>query len=105
MACGVNGDELIVRVGPADYEGALGKPHTRPFDMTGRPMKGWVMVAPEGLESDADLEGWVTTGSGFRPVSPGKVGAGPTLAPQRTSRSLFRTLSGVSGLPVDYSVA
>ena len=65
MACGVNGNELIVRVGPANYEQALGKPHTRPFDMTGRPMRGWVMVAPEGLESDAGLEGWVQRGVEF----------------------------------------
>jgi TfoX/Sxy family transcriptional regulator of competence genes len=65
MACGVNGNELIVRVGPANYEHALGKPHTRPFDMTGRPMRGWVMVAPEGLESDAGLEDWVKRGVEF----------------------------------------
>ena len=72
MACGVNGSELIVRVGPADYEGALGKPHTRPFDMTGRPMKGWVMVAPGGLKSDADLEGWVQQGVDFALSLPAK---------------------------------
>jgi hypothetical protein len=65
MACGVNGNELIVRVGPANYEQALGKPHTRPFDMTGRPMRGWVMVAPGGLESDAGLEDWVQRGVEF----------------------------------------
>ena len=65
MACGVNGDELIVRVGPANYEQALGKPHTRPFDMTGRPMRGWVMVAPAGLESDTGLEEWVQQGVEF----------------------------------------
>jgi hypothetical protein len=65
MACGVNGEELIVRVGPANYEQALRKPHTRPFDMTGRPMRGWVMVAPVGLESDAGLEDWVQRGVEF----------------------------------------
>jgi hypothetical protein len=65
MACGVNGNELIVRVGPANYEHALGEPQTRPFDMTGRPMRGWVMVAPEGLESDAGLEDWVQRGVEF----------------------------------------
>ena len=47
MACGVNGDELIVRVGPEGYQEALARPHARPFDMTGRPMKGWVWVASE----------------------------------------------------------
>ncbi len=40
MACGVNGADLIVRVGPKRYESALAEPNTRLFDMTGRPMKG-----------------------------------------------------------------
>ena len=65
MACGVNGDELIVRVGPEGYQEALAKPHARPFDMTGRPMKGWVWVASEGYESDAALEDWVQQGIEF----------------------------------------
>ena len=65
MACGVNGEDLIVRVGPEGYEAALAQPHTRPFDMTGRPMKGWVMVGPEGYEADADLEAWVQQGVEF----------------------------------------
>jgi len=46
MACGVHGEDLIARVGPEHYEQALAQPHTKPFDMTGRPMSGWVMVAP-----------------------------------------------------------
>lgn len=62
MACGVNRDDLIVRVGPARYEEALAESHTRPFDMTGRPMKGWVVVMPAGCASDADLERWVQQG-------------------------------------------
>jgi hypothetical protein len=65
MACGVNKEDLIVRVGPARYEEALERSHTRPFDMTGRPMKGWVMVAPNGTESDSDLAGWVQQGVDF----------------------------------------
>ncbi len=65
MACGVNGDDLIVRVGPERYDQALMQPHARPFDFTGRPMKGWVMVGPEGYESDEDLESWVQQGVDF----------------------------------------
>jgi hypothetical protein len=38
MAVGISGEELMVRVGPADADAALAEPHTRPFDMTGRPM-------------------------------------------------------------------
>ncbi len=65
MACGVTKDELVVRVGPERYAQAVAMPHTRPFDFTGRPMKGWVMVAPDGLESDDDLAGWVHQGIDF----------------------------------------
>ena len=65
MACGVLKDELIVRVGPERYKEALTKPHTRPFDFTGRPMKGWVMVTSDGYESDDDLKGWVQQGVDF----------------------------------------
>ncbi len=52
MACGVNGADLIVRVGPELYESALAEPHTKPFDMTGRPMKGWVFVIAEGCDAE-----------------------------------------------------
>jgi hypothetical protein len=65
LACGVQKDELIVRVGPERYQGALESPYTRPFDFTGRPMKGWVMVTSGGLASDEDLEGWVQQGVDF----------------------------------------
>ena len=72
MACGVNKDDLIVRVGPARYEEALAQPHTRVFDLTGRPMKGWVVVTPDGYESDADLTSWVQQGVDFALSLPAK---------------------------------
>jgi len=62
MACGVNRDNLIIRVGPAAYEDALAQPHTDIFDMTGRPMKGWIVVRPDGYEDDADLTAWIRKG-------------------------------------------
>ena len=65
MACGVNKDDLIVRVGPEQYEEALQLPHARPFDFTGSPMKGWVMVAPQGYKSEQDLSEWVQQGVDF----------------------------------------
>jgi TfoX/Sxy family transcriptional regulator of competence genes len=65
MACGVNKDDLIVRVGPQGYEASLAQPHTRPFDFTGRPMKGWIMVGRDGYEADEDLEKWVQKGVDF----------------------------------------
>jgi TfoX/Sxy family transcriptional regulator of competence genes len=72
MACGVHKNDLIVRVGAASYEEALSLPHTRPFDMTGRPMAGWVMVEPEGCETEADLKAWVEQGLAFARSLPGK---------------------------------
>jgi TfoX/Sxy family transcriptional regulator of competence genes len=58
MALGVHGDELIVRVDPADAERALRKPGVRIFDLSGRPMKGWLLVGSSGL-SDKALSGWI----------------------------------------------
>ncbi len=72
LACGVLQDELIVRVGPERYEEAVTQPHSRPFDFTGRAMKGWVMVAPDGLESDAALKDWVRQGAEFARSLPPK---------------------------------
>ena len=72
MACGVHGEELIVRVGRDGYEGALGQPHTRPFDMVGRPMAGWIMVAPKGYEAESDLRNWVRQGVEFALSLPAK---------------------------------
>ena len=57
MACGIFNDDLIIRVGVTDYEAALTQPHTRRFDISGRAMKGWVMVAANGHEADDDLSG------------------------------------------------
>ena len=72
MACGINRENLIVRVGPERYKEALAQPHASVFDMTGRPMKGWVMVRPEGTESDADLEDWIQQGVEFALTLPPK---------------------------------
>ena len=58
MCCGVNGDELIVRLDPDREDDALAKPHARPVDFTGRPMRGFVTVQPEGLKG-AQLKRWV----------------------------------------------
>jgi len=65
MACGVLNEDIIVRVGPENYENSLKLPHTRKFDITGRPMKGWVMVSPGGHASDEDLAAWVRKGVNF----------------------------------------
>ena len=62
MACGVIADDLIVRVPPDQYEATLARPHVRPMDMTGRPMRGWVVVGPEATSGEAALREWVSVG-------------------------------------------
>ena len=72
MAVGISGDELMVRVGPEGYDEALAQPHARVFDMTGRVMRGWVVVAAEGIADDAALDGWVQQGAEFARSLPAK---------------------------------
>ncbi len=59
MLVGVWKNSLIVRLGPDNYEDALLEPHVREFDITGKPMKGWVMVEPDGIENDSQLTDWI----------------------------------------------
>ena len=72
MAVGLSGAELMVRVGPRAADDALARAHTRPFDMTGRPMKGWILVAPEGVTGEDELADWVTQGLEFARSLPAK---------------------------------
>jgi hypothetical protein len=72
MACGVLGDDLIVRVGPEEHERTLAEPDVRPFDFTGRPSKGIVFVSPAGIASDETLAGWVEAGADFAASLPPK---------------------------------
>jgi hypothetical protein len=74
MAVGLTGNELMVRVGPDRSDAALGRPHTRPFDMTGRPMKGWILVAPDALGGEQELADWVSEGVAFARTLPPKKG-------------------------------
>jgi TfoX/Sxy family transcriptional regulator of competence genes len=59
MACGVLGEDLIIRVGPGKYDEALAQPFTRPFAMTGRPMSGWVLVNRSGVIEASDFKNWI----------------------------------------------
>jgi TfoX/Sxy family transcriptional regulator of competence genes len=72
MACGVHKNSLIVRLGAADYEQALATPHVSVFDMTGRPMKGWVMVADAGYATEKALRVWVEKSTAFAKSLPPK---------------------------------
>jgi TfoX/Sxy family transcriptional regulator of competence genes len=71
MVVGVIGDDLMARVGPAHMEAALARPGARVFDFTGRPMRGWVLVAGDELDDDA-LDEWIETTSAFVETLPPK---------------------------------
>src|SRR5262245_22159894 len=72
MCCGVVGDELMIRVGPEAYESALSRPHARRMDFTGKPLRGFVYVAPAGFASTRDLGAWVARAADFASSLPPK---------------------------------
>ena len=65
MCCGIVGKDLVVRTGRDGFSEAIRQPHARPMDFTGRPMKGFVYVAPAGYRSDRDLRSWTRRGLDF----------------------------------------
>ena len=69
---GVWKDSLIARLGSVNGEAALLEPHVRKFDITGRPMRNWVVVEPEGVEDDEQLAGWIDRAMSFVKTLPVK---------------------------------
>jgi hypothetical protein len=67
MCLGVEKERLMARVGPEAYEDALKKKGCRPMDFTGRPLKGFVYVEPDGIDMDNDLEYWIGLCLSFNP--------------------------------------
>lgn len=72
MCVGIVKDDLMVRVGADAHEKLVRQPHARPMDFTGRPMKGFLYVSAEGLESDAALREWVDHGVAHATSLPAK---------------------------------
>ncbi len=72
MAVGVHRNDLIVRVGPENHAEAMKRPHTRPFDMTGRPMSGWLVVEAAGIKDPAVLAEWIQLGVAYAQSLPPK---------------------------------
>ena len=72
MLVGVWKDSLIARIGPDESDLALLEPHVKEFDITGRAMKGWVLVGPEGVEGDEQLGGWIERATKFVKTLPAK---------------------------------
>lgn len=72
MCVGVWKNSLIARIGPGEYETALAQDYVSEFDITGRPMKGWVMIEPDGIETDEQLNTWVQCSVEFVSTLPRK---------------------------------
>ena len=72
MCCGVRGDDLIVRLNPAETDAALAQPHVRVFDIGPRPMKGWILVAPKGTATERQLGKWIGIATQFAGALPAK---------------------------------
>ena len=72
MSVGVHGSELIVRIDPAEMDDALRNPGVRIFDLSGRPMKGWVLVSASSLEQNESLVTWIGRGVSYARSLPRK---------------------------------
>jgi TfoX/Sxy family transcriptional regulator of competence genes len=59
MACGIVGNDLVLRLSETDANAALDQPHTRPMDFTGRPIRSMIYVAPPGTTADHALHAWI----------------------------------------------
>jgi TfoX/Sxy family transcriptional regulator of competence genes len=90
MAVGVMGRDLIVRVGPANYEVALARPGARPFDFTGRAMTGWIFVAGASVANGRSLSAWVARGVEYAQSLPAK-SAKPRSQPRHPARRTPRS--------------
>ena len=72
LLVGVWKNSLIARLGPDAGEEALKEPHVKEFDVTGRPMRNWVLVEPEGVEDDDQLACWIDRATEFVRTLPAK---------------------------------
>lgn len=72
LVAGVWEDSLIARVAPEETAKALKEPGAKPFDVTGRPMKGWLLVEAEAVAEEPELKAWVERSRGFARTLPAK---------------------------------
>src|SRR5215467_462036 len=72
MSVGIHGKELIVRIEPNQTDEALKLPGVRIFDISGRPMKGWLLVGGEAMKDAKTLKNWIRTGIKYASSLPKK---------------------------------
>jgi TfoX/Sxy family transcriptional regulator of competence genes len=88
MVAGVVGDDLMVRVGPEACDELLKRTHARAMDFTGRPMRGFLFIAPAGTKTRASLERWIAPALAYAASLPRKVAARKTKAASKKKRSV-----------------
>ena len=71
MCVGVFKDDLIVRFDPKITVEIMKNKCAKPFDITGRPMKGWLLVSPDGVKGD-NLTKWFDIAFSFVKTLPSK---------------------------------
>lgn len=91
MTVGIVGDDLMVRVGPDAWEKSMALSHARPMDFTGRPMKGYVYVAPKGIATAAKLRTWIGRGVDFAETLPPKTAKKKVAKKKKTAKKGTKT--------------
>jgi hypothetical protein len=90
MCCGIVKDRLVVRVGLDEYDRILARSDVRPMDFTGKPLRGFVYVVPQGVRNSATLAAWVARGVRYVESLPGnrrpKKSRGPARGAARSPR-------------------
>lgn len=90
MACGPQGDALIVRIGQAAAAEHIGTPHVKPMDFTGRVMRAFATIEPEGIRTSTQLRKWVNMAAEFAAADGKVVPSAKTTTPQPTQRTKCR---------------
>lgn len=72
MCIGIWKDSLVLRVGKDAWESYLEQDDVGEFDITGRSMTGWVLVAPDGFDSADDLDRHLSAALEFVRTLPAK---------------------------------
>ena len=93
FSVGVYHQQLVLRIGPNAADEALERPYVKPMDITGRPMRGWVLVESEGFETNQAIDEWINQVFDFVSTLPIKTGKkesakkrkGTTASPKRTA--------------------
>jgi TfoX/Sxy family transcriptional regulator of competence genes len=94
MLVGTSKRGLLVRVGKGGHAAALSRPHSRPMEMGGRAMEGYIFVASEGTATAKDLNGWVKRARDFVETLPPKPDKRSATKPAAKSKRAPATAKG-----------